>query len=120
MQKTMTKAIGVFTLVLFVLSMVGAADVCTLCKAKADSFQMTPTTHCGNVLGNDQGTGIKVISRSKTTNGGKVTMSSNGHFCYTPISCSATDAIKDTFTYTIQNKCGQKSAARVHITYICH
>jgi len=120
MQKSVTKAIGVFTLVLFVLSMTGAANTtCTICKAKADSFQMTPTKHCGNVLGNDQGTGIKVVSRSKTTNGGRVTMSSNGHFCYTPVSCSTT-AIKDSFTYTIQNKCGQKSAARVYITYKCH
>jgi len=120
MQKTMTKAIGIFTLVLFVLSMAGAADVCTICKAKADSFQMTPTKHCGNVLGNDQGSGIKVVSMSKCTSGGKVTMKSNGAFCYKPASCSASGTVTDSFTYTIQNKCGQKSAARVHINYKCH
>ena len=120
MQKTMTKAIGVFTLVLFVLSMAGAADVCSLCKAKADSFKMTPSLHCGNVLKNDQGSGIKVISMSKTTNGGKVTMKSNGAFCYKPATCSATGTVKDTFTYKIKNKCGQVSAARVTINYKCH
>jgi hypothetical protein len=119
MQKKMTKAIGVFTLVLFVLSMTGAAATCTLCKAKADTFSFSPSLKCGNVLKNDQGSGIKVVSMSKTTKGGKVTMKSNGAFCYKPASCSTT-AIKDTFTYKIKNKCGQTSAARVTINYKCH
>ncbi len=120
MQKNMIKVIGVFTLVFFVLSMAGAADVCTLCKAKADSYKMTTSLHCGNVLKNDQGTGMKVVSMSKCTSGGKVTMKSNGAFCYKPASCSATGTVTDSFTYKIKNKCGQTSAARVRITYKCH
>ena len=121
MQKNMIKAIGVFTLVLFVLSMTGAAaSTCSLIKANADSFQMTPTKHCGNVMGNDQGTGIKVVSMSKCSNGGKVTMKSNGNFCYTRGTCSRTGTITDTFTYKIQNKCGRTSTARVTIHYKCH
>lgn len=120
MQKTMTKAIGVFTLVFFVLSMAGAAEVCTLCKAKADSYKMTTSKHCGNVLSNDQGSGIKVVSMSKCASGGKVTMKSNGAFCYKPASCSKTGTVTDSFTYKIKSKCGQSSAARVRITYKCH
>jgi hypothetical protein len=120
MQKNMIKAIGVFTLVLVVLSMTGAAATCNLCKAKADSFKMTPSLHCGNVLKNDQGTGVKVVSMSKCTGGGKVTMKSNGAFCYKPASCSASGTVTDSFTYKIKNNCGQYSAARVRITYKCH
>ena len=120
MQKNMTKAIGVFTLVLFVLSMTGAAATCTLCKAKADTFKMTPSLKCGNVLKNDQGSGIKVVSISKCASGGKVTMKSNGAFCYKPASCSKTGTVTDSFTYKIKSKCGQYSAARVRITYKCH
>jgi hypothetical protein len=120
MTKTMTKSIVIFTLALLALSMVGAAaTTCSLCKANGDSFQMTPTKHCGNVLSNDIGNGVKVISRSKTTNGGIVTMQSNGHFCYKPISCSMT-IIHDSFTYKIKSLCGQISTARVSINYRCH
>jgi hypothetical protein len=121
MQKNMTKAIGIFTLVLLVLSMTGAAaSTCSLIKAHADSFQMTPTKHCGNVMGNDQGTGKKVVSISKCSNGGKVTMKSNGNFCYTRATCSTTGTIVDSFTYKIKNSCGKTSTARVTIHYKCH
>ncbi len=89
MQKNMLKALGIFMLVLFVMSTTGAA-ACTLCKAKADTFSFSPSLKCGNVLKNDKGSGIKVVSMSKTTNGGKVTMKSNGAFCYKPASCSKT------------------------------
>ncbi len=119
MQKKMTKAIGVFTLVLFVLSITGAAATCNLCKAKADTFNFSPSLKSGNVLKNDQGSGIKVASMSKCTNGGKVSMKSNGAFSYKPASCSATGTVKDTFVYKIKNKCGQVSAARVRINYKC-
>jgi len=62
------------------------------------------------VLSNDKGSGIKVVSTSKTTNSGKVTMKSNGLFYYNPASSSET-AIQDSFAYTIADKYGKKSTA---------
>lgn len=56
------------------------------------------------------------MNTSKTTNGGKVTMYSKGDFYYKPASSSKT-VINDSFTYTIANKCGQKSTAKVMINY---
>jgi hypothetical protein len=123
MQKNMFKALGVFTLALFVMSMTGAAatTTCTVSKAKADIFNFSPSIHSGNVLKNDVGNGLKVVKMSSCTNGGKVTMKSNGIFSYTRASCSKTPTtIRDSFTYTIVNKCGQKSIARVTINYKCH
>lgn len=116
MQKTMTKAIGIFTLVLFVMSVTGAAATCTPAKAYNDNFNFSPSKYSGNVLSNDKGTGIKVVSVSRTTNGGKVTMKSNGIFSYKPASSSKT-TIQDSFTYRIVNKCGQYSSAKVTINY---
>jgi Bacterial Ig domain len=118
MQKNMFKALGVFTLALFVMSMTGAAT-CTPCTANPDAFNFNSTKHCGSVLSNDNGTGIKVVNVSKTTNGGKVSMSKNGNFCYKPAHCSKT-IINDSFTYTIENKCGKKSTGKVTINYKCH
>jgi hypothetical protein len=119
MQKNMIKAMGIFTLVLFVMSTTGAAATCTLCKAKADTFNFSPSLKCGKVLTNDEGKGIKVVSISKTSNGGKVTMKSNGNFCYKPASCSKTGTLKDSFTYKIKNSCGKTSTAKVTIYYKC-
>ena len=116
MQKKMTKAIGVFTLVLFVMSMTGAAATCAPCKANPDTFSLSSSKYSGNVLSNDKGTSIKVASVSKTTNGGKVTMKTNGIFTYKPASSSKT-TIRDTFTYKIKDKCGKYSAAKVTINY---
>jgi hypothetical protein len=123
MQKNMFKALGVFTLALFVMSMTGAAatTTCTISKAKADIFHFSPSIHSGNVLKNDVGNGLKVVKMSSCTNGGKVTMKSNGIFSYTRSSCSlTTTTVKDSFTYTIKNKCGQTSTARVTVYYKCH
>jgi hypothetical protein len=119
MQKNMLKVLGIFTSVLFVMSMTGAAATCTLCTANSDKFSFSPSSHCGNVLSNDKGSGLKVVSISKTTNGGKVSMSSNGKFCYKPASCSKTGTLKDSFTYKIKNSCGKYSTAKVTITYKC-
>lgn len=116
MQKTVTKTIGIFTLVLFVMSVTGAAATCTPAKAYNDNFNFSPSKYSGNVLSNDKGTGIKVVSVSKTTNGGKVTMNSNGIFSYKPASSSKT-TIQDSFTYRIVNKCRQYSSAKVTINY---
>lgn len=116
MQKTMIKSISILVLVLFVLSITGAASTCAPCKAKSDTFSLNPAKNCGNVLPNDKGTGIKVAGISKTKNGGKVTMKTNGYFCYKPAS-SSKSTIQDSFTYTIKDKCGQKSTAKVTINY---
>jgi hypothetical protein len=121
MQKNMFKALCVFTLALFVMSMTGAAaTTCTLCKAKADTFNFKPSMHSGNVLKNDVGSGLIVAKVWKPTNRGKVTMKSNGVFSYTRASCSKTPTIiKDSFIYQIKNKCGKISNAKVYINYKC-
>ncbi len=115
-KKTMFKTLSVLTLVLFVMSMTGAAATSTVCKAYADKFSLSPSKFTGNVLSNDKGSGIKVVSTSKTTNGGKVTMYSKGDFNYKPASSSKT-AIQDSFTYTIADKYGKKSTAQVIVNY---
>ena len=117
MHKNIFKAIGIFTLAFFVVSMTGAAaTTCTPCKANADKFNLSPSKNYGNVLSNDIGNGIKIIGTPKATNGGKVTMYSKGDFYYKPAS-STKKTISDSFTYTIVNKCGQKSTAKVTINY---
>ena len=83
-KKTMFKSLSIFTLVLFVMSMTGAAATCTLIKANTDTFNFNPSLKSGNVLKNDKGSGLKVVSISKCSNGGKVTMKSNGSFSYKP------------------------------------
>jgi thiol-disulfide isomerase/thioredoxin len=115
-NKTMFKTLSVFTLVLFVMSLSGAAATSTICKANTDIFNFSPSKYSGNVLSNDKGTGIKVVSVSKTTNGGKVTMKSNGIFTYKPASSSKI-TIQDRFTYTIIDKFRQNNSAKVTINY---
>ena len=116
MQNAISKTIGIFTLVFLVMSITGAAATCTPCKANADMFNFSSHKSHGNVLANDIGKDIKIVGTSKTTNGGKVTMYSKGDFYYKPVSSSKT-TIHDSFTYTIANKCGQKSTAKVTINY---
>jgi hypothetical protein len=124
MQKTMTKTLGIFTLALLVMSMVGAAECacpsCSACKPVATNeiFNLSPCHSCGNVLSHDHGCGLKLVSIGKTANGGKVSFKKNGSFCYKPTSCSST-TIHDSFSYTIENKCGQYSTGKVTINYKC-
>jgi VCBS repeat-containing protein len=121
MQKNMFKTLSIFTLALLVMSLTGAAATSTVCKANADKFSFSSTKYTGTVLTNDQGTNIKVISITQCTNGGKVTMKSNGTFSYKANSCFVTgNTINDSFTYTIIDKFGQKSKAKVTISYKCH
>lgn len=128
MQKNMIKAIGVFTLVLFVLSMTGAAAAtCTPCKANPDHFAFSKYKTCANVLKNDVGVNKEVITTGTitTSKGAKVTMDKKGNFCYKPASCSKTGIIKDSFKYTIKCSCPktcnckQPSTATVTIDYKC-
>jgi thioredoxin 1 len=116
-KKTMFKTLSFFTLALFVMSMTGAAATTAPCKAYADKFSFSPSKYTGNVLSNDKGSGLKVVSTSKTMNSGKVTMKSNGLFSYKPASSSKT-TIQDSFTYTIADKYGKKSTAKVTINYV--
>ena len=102
MQKNIVKAVCIFTLVFFVMSMTGAAacsGACTSCKtctstsckmdAKNDKFTVDTCkkTYCFNVLKNDKGCTKVVPGTFTTAKGGKVVMRSNGVFCYTqPVS----------------------------------
>lgn len=117
MKKIMFKTLGIFTLALFAISMTGAAAASTQCRANPDTFDLRPTkSFVGNVLSNDQGNELKVVSTSKTINGGKATVYSQGDFYYKPAFCSKT-TIQDSFTYTIADKYGHKSTAKVTINY---
>lgn len=120
MQKNMIKAIGVFTLVLFVLSVTGAAaSSCSSCIAKPDSYSLTKTKNMGStVLKNDKGSNLKVVSVTKCSKG-TVSMRSNGAFTYKAKSC-AKGTITDKFRYTIKNSCGKTSSAWVTIRYRCN
>lgn len=115
-KKVMFKALSVLILAIFIMSTTAMAATGQKCKANPDTFSLTSSKYTGNVLTNDKGEKIKVISTSKTTNKGKVTMKTNGYFSYKPASTSKT-VIKDTFTYTITDKYGQKSTAKVAINY---
>lgn len=97
-KKVMFKALSVLILAIFIMSTTAMAATGQKCKANPDTFSLTSSKYTGNVLTNDKGEKIKVISTSKTTNKGKVTMKTNGYFSYKPASTSKT-VIKDTFTY---------------------
>ncbi|WP_292388115.1 Ig-like domain-containing protein [Methanosarcina sp. UBA5] len=128
MRRTMFKAICVFTLVFFVMSMAGAACD-NNCKAKTNAIKDTfnvklkkcpNTSYCFNVLKNDKGCSLKVTSTGtfKTKLGGKVTMQSNGKFCYKrPASCSK--SCTDTFTYKIKGCDGKTDSAKVTLELKC-
>ena len=110
MRKIIFKTICVFTLVFFVMSMTGAA-ACSKAKvdAKDDKFTCNCKSKscCYNVLKNDKGSNLKVTTTGtiKTAQGGKVTMQSNGKFCYTkPASCSK--SCTDSFKYCVKGKNG--------------
>jgi hypothetical protein len=98
------------------MSMTGAAATCSLCKANSDTFNFKPTVKSGNVLKNDKGSGLKVVSVSKCSNDGIVTMKSNGSFSYKPVSSSKT-TIEDIFTYKVKNSFEKYSTAKVTINY---
>ena len=147
MQKTILKALSIFMLIFFVMSMTGAAacsgsanckscsssscsscsssscSTCSTCKtiAKPDSFNFSPSKKCGNVLSNDKGNGLKVTTTGsiKTAKGAKVYMKNNGYFCYSPAPCSKTGTFTDSFTYKAVNKDGKYGTAKVTIKYKC-
>lgn len=127
MQKKIFKSICVFALVFFVMSVTGAAACnggsCKVVKvdARDDKFTLSACNKCGKVLNNDKGTGLKVVTTGtiKTAKGGKVSMNSNGYFCYKPASCSKTGTISDSFTYKVKDKYGKYDTAKVTITYKC-
>ena len=86
--------------------------------AKDDKFTLNSHKNKGNVLNNDNGKDLKVVSISKTTNGGKVTMNSKGIFSYKPAkNFRHHDTIKDSFIYKIKDKNGKTDTAKVSITY---
>jgi hypothetical protein len=144
MQKTVLKTLGIFTLVFFVMSMTGAAACssgacnsctksCTKCTsttssascktdAKNDVFTLNPckSIKCFNVLKNDKGCNLKVVTTGYITTAkkGKVLMKSSGTFCYSkPVSCSMGS---DSFTYRAVNNKGQYDTATVTLKFTCY
>lgn len=125
-QKNMTKVISVAILALFVLSITGAAA--TTPKAKNDNFNFNLKNNYGNVLDNDNGKGIKVVSLSSPKLG-TILMHSNGDFAYLPFcrleaetpAITQNDGLEgtDSFTYTIKDKDGKTSSVTVTINFKC-
>jgi hypothetical protein len=140
-MRNMFKAICIFTLVFFVMSMTGAACSGNNCKTTnsckttnaindAYSFQLKKcpnTAYCFNsntVLKNDQGCNLKVTNTGtiKTKLGGTVTMKSNGAFCYKASStcCSKKcGTCTDSFKYCIKGKDGKTDCATVTLKLKC-
>jgi hypothetical protein len=128
MQKSIFKIACTFMLVLFVMSVTGAAATCSggSCSAKTvtakpDTFKFSPTKKSGNVLSNDKGTGLKVTTTGyiKTSKGSKVYMKSNGAFSYYPKGCAKTGTLTESFNYKVVNKYGKSATAKVTIIYKC-
>ncbi len=124
MQNAMCKALGIFIIIFFVMSVTGAAATSSVSKpvAKADTFSLSPSKKCsGNVLSNDKGSGLKIASTGyiKTAKGVKVYLKSNGYLCYYPSSSFKTGTITDSFTYKIVDKYKRYSTAKVTIYYKC-
>jgi len=133
MQKTMLKTICIFTLVFFVLSMTGAAACGDKCTTKTDAIKDSynvklkscpKTVYCfSSVLKNDKGCNLKVTTTGTITTalGGKVTMKSNGTFCYKPSSkcCSEKCSCIDSFKYTVKGKDGKSDSTRATLNVKC-
>ncbi|MGV8077185.1 MAG: Ig-like domain-containing protein [Methanosarcina sp.] len=125
MQKTMFKTACTFMLVLFVMSVTGAAACsggsCSATKidARDDKFTVSCTKKSFNVLSNDKGSGLKVVTTGyiTTAKGGKVYMNSNGSFKYVkPVSCSKGS---DSFTYKAVDKYKKYDTAKVTMKLVC-
>jgi hypothetical protein len=131
MKKIMFKTLGILTLVFFVMSMTGAAacsgSSCSASKtsasktidAKDDIFTISCTKKSHNVLSNDKGTGLKVVTTGyiTTAKGGKMYMKSNGTFTFVKsVSCSKKS---DSFTYKIVDKYGKYDTAKVTLNFKC-
>ncbi len=135
MRKIVFKTICIFTLVFFVMSMTGAAcsnSYKNTYKTKTDAIndsynvklkKCPKVTYCFNtVLKNDKGTNLRVTAGTyKTKLGGKVTMYSNGKFCYKASStcCYKKCSCTDTFTYKIKGKDGKTDSATVTLRLKC-
>jgi len=123
MQNAVYKTLCVFMLVLFVMSVTGAAATSSGSTSKpvanADTFNLSPSNKCGNVLSNDKGNGLKIATTGyiKTARGTKVYLKTNGYACYYPASSFKTGTITDSFTYKIVDRYGKYSTAKVTIYY---
>lgn len=82
-------------------------------EAVDDSYSVeTGHTISGNVMNNDTGSGIHIISHTDPSKG-TLTLNADGSFTYTPDPNKAGD---DSFTYTIQGDTGLPDSATVVIT----
>ncbi|WP_190884876.1 putative Ig domain-containing protein [Spirosoma profusum] len=84
--------------------------------AQPDSYTTLANTilNASSVLGNDAGTALTIVQyQTLSTQGGAVSMNSNGTFTYSP----AFNYIgADSFTYTIQDNIGQQAIGIVSLT----
>ena len=122
------KVLCIFTLAFFVMSVTGAAacsNSSSTCSKKIDAvndaFSISPsqTSKAFNVLANDKGCSLKVVTTGyiTTAKGGKVLMRSNGAFSYVkPVACSDKS---DSFTYKAVNKYGVYDTAKVTMNFKC-
>jgi hypothetical protein len=117
----MKRTLGIFLAVCFLMSVTAAAvsagphNSGWLVKTKAvnDTFTLNPKHNSGNVLKNDLGKNLKVISAWGAKKG-KVSMKSNGKFTYTPFR-SRERIIRDSFKYAIIGKDKKVSSTKVTI-----
>jgi hypothetical protein len=121
----MKKTLGILLAVCFLISVTAAAVSARsdndynnrwMVKTKAvdDHFKLDSKKDKGNVLRNDKGRDLKVISTWGAK--GKVSMKKNGEFKYTPFR-SREKTIRDSFKYAIKGKDGKISVAKVKITF---
>ncbi len=119
----MKRTLGILLAVCFLMSVTAAAvsagpyNSGWLVKTKAvnDTFTLNPKQNSGNVLKNDLGKNLKVIS-SWGAKKGKVSMKSNGKFTYTPFR-SRERIIRDSFKYSIIGKDKKVSSSKVSIIF---
>lgn len=86
-------------------------------KANSDyAVTQTDTEATGNVLDNDVGTGLSIISYTQPSiAGASVSIDANGNYTYTPAPGDIGIG-DDSFTYTIEDTDGVTSTATVYIT----
>lgn len=119
----MKKTIGIFLAVCFLMSVTAAAVSARpfedqdrdKIKAVDDTFKLTPKKNTGNVLDNDKGKKLRVVSVTMPKKG-TLSMKRNGDFTYTPKE-SRDKIIIDSFRYTIKGENGKRSSAKVTIIF---
>jgi hypothetical protein len=119
----MKRTLGILLAVCFLMSVTAAAVSAgphnsgwfVKTKAVNDTFTLDSRHNSGNVLKNDIGKNLKVVSAWGAKKG-KVSMKSNGKFTYTPFK-SRQKIITDSFKYAIIGKDKKVSSTKVTIIF---